>query len=139
MLRKSSAEQQEIERLKNKVEAANLAAQKARDQAVVADERTGGSFNPANLSFSWHCSGDDKLKPTNIFNNQDHTYIKLREDYIRGGDLPAVFNRSNSKDPELLNARMRYGYYIIDGRPTKLELTLGVGRDAQRVTCERDE
>jgi hypothetical protein len=41
-------------------------------------------------------------------------------------DAPAVFNVSNN-ETELLNSRLVNGYYIIDGKPAKLSLVLGVG------------
>jgi type IV secretion system protein VirB9 len=47
-----------------------------------------------------------------------------------------VFNVSNN-ETELLNSRLVNGYYIVDGKPSKLSLVLGVGASAQTVQCER--
>jgi type IV secretion system protein VirB9 len=47
-----------------------------------------------------------------------------------------VFNSSNN-ETELLNSRLVNGYYIIDGKPAKLSLVMGVGSSAQTIQCEK--
>ena len=47
-----------------------------------------------------------------------------------------MFNVSNN-ETELLNSRLVNGYYIIDGKPAKLSLVLGVGASAQTVQCQK--
>jgi hypothetical protein len=79
--------------------------------------------------------GEAAFKPTRVFANDTHTFIQLPPG-TSASDAPAVFNVSNN-ETELLNSRLVNGYYIIDGKPAKLSLVLGVGDSTQTVQCEK--
>lgn len=138
MTRDFSAEAQAAARQKAEFEASMAAMKLANDQAkaqrVVADKSV-GKLDPTTLDFEYSCVGDAAFKPTRIFTNDTHMFIQLPPS-VSAADAPAVFNTSNN-ETELLNARLVNGYYIIDGKPTKLSLVLGVGASAQTVKCEK--
>ncbi|MDI1245149.1 MAG: TrbG/VirB9 family P-type conjugative transfer protein, partial [Rhodoferax sp.] len=138
MTRDLSAEAQASARQKAEFEAsiaaAKLAAEQAKAQRVVAD-KSAGKLDPTTLDFAYSCTGDAAFKPARVFANDTHTFIQLPAGATTS-DAPAVFNVSNH-DTELLNSRLVNGYYIIDGKPAKLSLVLGVGDNAQTVKCEK--
>ena len=117
------------------LQAAKLATEQARAQRIVADKSMVGGLDPTTLDFNYSCEGEARFKPARVFSNDTHTFIQLPAD-AKTGDAPAVFNISNNQT-ELLNARLNNGYYIIDGKPEKLSLVLGVGNNAQAVKCEK--
>jgi type IV secretion system protein VirB9 len=117
------------------LQAAKLAAEQAKAQRIVADKSMVGGLDPTTLDFNYSCEGEARFKPARVFSNDTHTFIQLPAD-AKTGDAPAVFNISNNQT-ELLNARLNNGYYIIDGKPEKLSLVLGVGNNAQTVKCEK--
>lgn len=138
MTRDLSAEAQTSARQKAEfdatIAATKLAAEQARAQRVVADKSV-GKLDPTTLDFGYTCTGEAAFKPARVFANDTHTFIQLPPG-AAASDAPAVFNSSNN-ETELLNSRLVNGYYIIDGKPAKLSLVLGVGTSAQTVQCER--
>jgi P-type conjugative transfer protein TrbG len=138
MTRDLTAEAQASARQKAEFEAsiaaAKLATEQAKAQRVVADKSV-GKLDPTTLDFGYGCTGDAVFKPARVFANDTHTFIQLPPGAATR-DAPAVFNVSNN-ETELLNSRLVNGYYIIDGKPTKLSLVLGVGDSAQTVKCEK--
>lgn len=116
------------------IAATQLAAEQAQAQRVVADKAI-GKLDPTTLDFAYTCSGEAIFKPTRVFANDTHTFIQLPPGATTS-DAPAVFNVTH-QDTELLNSRLVNGYYIIDGKPAKLSLVLGVGHAAQTVLCEK--
>ena len=138
MTRDLSAEAQATARQKAEFEATvaatKLAAEQARAQRVVADKSV-GKLDPTTLDFGYTCTGDAAFKPARVFANDTHTFIQLPPG-ASASDAPAVFNSSNN-ETELLNSRLVNGYYIIDGKPAKLSLVLGVGTSAQTIQCEK--
>jgi len=138
MTRDLSAEAQASARQKAEFEATlaatKLAADQAKAQRVVADKSV-GKLDPTTLDFGYTCTGEAVFKPARVFANDTHTFIQLPPG-ASASDAPAVFNVSNN-ETELLNSRLVNGYYIIDGKPAKLSLVLGVGTSAQTVVCEK--
>ena len=72
--------------------------------------------------------------PVRVFAGGGHTYLQMPQS-MKFTDAPAVFNTSNGAT-ELMNSRLVHGYYVIDGLPSKFNLTLGVGKDARTVVCQ---
>ena len=138
MTRDLSAEAQASARQKAEFEATmaatKLAAEQAKAQRVVADKAV-GKLDPTTLDFAYTCTGEAAFKPARVFANDTHTFIQLPPG-AAASDAPAVFNSSNN-ETELLNSRLVNGYYIIDGKPAKLSLVLGVGASAQTIQCEK--
>jgi len=138
MTRDLSAEAQVSARQKVEFEATiaatKIAAEQAKSHRVVADKSV-GKLDPTTLDFGYTCTGEAALKPARVFANDTHTFIQLPPG-ASASDAPAVFNSSNN-ETELLNSRLVNGYYIIDGKPAKLSLVLGVGASAQTVKCEK--
>lgn len=138
MTRDLSAEAQAAARQKAELEASiaagKMAAEQAKAQRVVADKSV-GKMDPTTLDFGYTCTGEALFKPARVFANDTHTFIQLPPG-ATASDAPAVFNTSNN-ETELLNSRLVNGYFIIDGKPAKLSLILGVGDSAQTVKCEK--
>ena len=138
MTRDLSAEAQVSARQKVEFEATiaatKIAAEQAKSHRVVADKSV-GKLDPTTLDFGYTCTGEAAFKPARVFANDTHTFIQLPPG-ASASDAPAVFNSSNN-ETELLNSRLVNGYYIIDGKPAKLSLVLGVGASAQTVKCEK--
>jgi type IV secretion system protein VirB9 len=138
MTRDLSAEAQTSARQKAEfdatIAATKLAAEQAKAQRVVADKSV-GKLDPTTLDFGYTCTGEAAFKPARVFANDTHTFIQLPPS-ASASDAPAVFNVSNN-ETELLNSRLVNGYYIIDGKPAKLSLVLGVGASAQTVKCQK--
>ena len=138
MTRDLSAEAQTSARQKAEFEATmvatKIAAEQAKAQRVVADKSV-GKLDPTTLDFGYTCTGEAAFKPARVFANDTHTFIQLPPG-ASASDAPAVFNVSNN-ETELLNSRLVNGYYIIDGKPAKLSLVLGVGASAQTVKCQK--
>ncbi|MDE2252693.1 MAG: TrbG/VirB9 family P-type conjugative transfer protein [Betaproteobacteria bacterium] len=115
--------------------AAEKAKAEARKQAVVAPL---GDIDPAHLDFDFTCKAenghdDTSMLPVRVFAGGGHTYLQMPQS-MKFTDAPAVFNTSNG-NTELMNSRLVHGYYVIDGLPSKFNLTLGVGKDARTVVC----
>ena len=138
MTRDLSAEAQASARQKAELDASiaatKIAAEQAKAQRLVADKSV-GKLDPTTLDFGYSCTGEAAFKPTRVFANDTHTFIQLPPS-TSASDAPAVFNVSNN-ETELLNSRLVNGYYIIDGKPAKLSLVLGVGTSAQTVQCQK--
>lgn len=122
-------------------EAARMAAEmrvkalaEKRDQEVVSSFKPG--FDPAALDFGYRCKGNDAdILPSRVFASDTHTYLQMPTG-MKAKDAPAVFALRGDQT-ELLNMRVKGDYYVIDGKPAKLQLLVGVGRDQSAVTCER--
>ena len=138
MTRDLSAEAQASARQKAEfaatIAATKIAAEQAKAHRVVADKSV-SKLDPTILDFGYTCTGEAAFKPARVFANDTHTFIQLPPG-ASASDAPAVFNSSNN-ETELLNSRLVNGYYIIDGKPAKLSLVLGVGASAQTVKCEK--
>lgn len=122
-------------------EAAKVAAEmkvkalaEKRDQEVVGAFKPG--IDPAALDFSYRCKGNDAdILPSRVFASDTHTYLQMPAD-MKSKDAPAVFAMRGDQT-ELLNMRTKGDYYVIDGKPAKMQLLVGVGRGQSAVTCER--
>lgn len=113
-----------------KLAAQALAAKKADE--TIASFKPG--FDPAKLDFDYVCRGNDaRLLPSRVFASDTQTYFQMPAD-MRAGDAPAVF-ALRGEQTELVNMRVKGGYYIIDGKPAKMKLLVGVGDEQSAVTC----
>lgn len=105
-----------------------------RDHEVISSFKPG--FDPAALDFSYRCKGNDSdILPSRVFSSETHTYLQMPSD-MKAKDAPAVFALRGDQT-DLLNMRVKGDYYVIDGKPAKLQLLVGVGRGQSSVTCER--
>ena len=140
MTRDLSAQAQASARQQAELEASmaatKMAAEQAKAQRIVADQSV-GKLDPTTLDFGYTCNGEAAFKPTRVFANDTHTFIQMPPG-TSSSDAPAVFNVSNN-ETELLNSRLVNGYYIVDGKPAKLSLVLGVGDKAQTVQCQKSQ
>lgn len=77
------------------------------------------------LNFNYRLSGDKpNWKPVRVFDDGRQVYIQMPED-IEATNLPPLFVLGRNGDAELVNYRLRGGYYIVDHLFEAAELRLG--------------
>jgi type IV secretion system protein VirB9 len=77
--------------------------------------------------------GTAAWRPTWVANDGTHTYVKLPLDGTHT-DAPALFVQTAEGTAELVNFRVKGGYYIVDRVFEQAVLTRGTGRGKQTVT-----
>ena len=112
------------------IQAQAQAVQEGKDSAL-------GKLDPATLDYNYTCvntgKGDALFKPTRMFSGNGHIYLQMPDD-MKYHDAPAAFDETNDST-QLINSRLVRGYTILDGLPDKFKLVVGVGKEAQTVTC----
>lgn len=146
---RNHAQVAEMQRMRARLQAAEDAARKARDDAerrtaehrertVVAEMPA--TFDPTTLNFSMTCRPNSRpaasFVPSRIFSTATHTFIQLPEG-LEGKELPAIFRRAANGNMELLNSRRSGQFIVIDGTPDHISLALDVGFNARVVDCQR--
>ncbi len=92
------------------------------------------SITAVDLDFNYDIKGkSSSIKPEKVFNDGNHTYLKMRDD-IFAREVPILMVIGKNNEAELANYRVKNGYYIIDRLFEKAELILGVGREQEKVT-----
>ena len=116
--------------------AAKKAAAKQRaDDETVAELP---SLTAAKLDFNWEFAchagffGDcNSITPDRVFDDGKHTYLLMPKVADTTG-LPTVLADNTLGKPSIINFRVKDGYYIIDGVPSKIELIAGNGTGSNR-------
>lgn len=136
MMRVEQSAVANAEAIRVSAEMAAKAAAAKRDQEVVGAFKVGAGSDPANLDFDYTCRGKDAdLLPSRVFASDTHTYLQMPSG-MNAKDAPAVFALRGDQT-ELLNMRVKGDYYVIDGKPDKMQLLVGVGKNQSSATCER--
>lgn len=65
---------------------------------------------PGEIRFSYKLRGDDKVRPSELFDDGSKTWISFADHQ----PLPAVFAIGPSGDEQVVNGYMRQGYFVID-------------------------
>ena len=86
-----------------------------------------GSASLDELHFDYEVTGDPALVGAveRVFDDGVHTYVKLRREAVRGGEVPVLYVVGPAGDREVLNYAYRGGYYVTDRAFTEAELVLG--------------
>ena len=112
--------------------AARSAAAKRAEQTIASFKP---GFDPAKLDFSYICKGNNsRLLPSRVFASETHTYFQMPAE-MKSQDAPAIF-ALRGETTELVNMRVKGDYYVVDGKPAKMKLLVGVGSNQSAVTCE---
>jgi len=152
MLRTSNTQALEVERLQARLKAAEAAARVAseaaaaraaehRERTIVAESTPLAALDPTQLDFNYRCtpasaaarSMPRDLMPTRVFGSATHTFVQLAPGV---SEMPAVFSRGADGSHQLVNTRRSGDFVIVDGRPERLALVLGVGHNARVVHCD---
>ena len=95
------------------------------------------SITAVNLDFNYTIKGNGKhITPEKVFNDGKHVYIKMKED-ISSKEMPVLMIVGKNNQAELVNYRVKNGYYIVDRLFDKAELILGVGRNQEKIIITR--
>lgn len=152
MLRTANTQALEVERLQARLKAAEAAARVAseaaaaraaehRERTVAAESTPLAALDPTQLDFNYRCtpasaaarSMPRDLMPTRVFGSATHTFVQLAPGV---SEMPAVFSRGADGSHQLVNTRRSGDFVIVDGRPERLALALGVGHNARVVHCD---
>ncbi|MGH8431340.1 MAG: P-type conjugative transfer protein TrbG, partial [Solimonas sp.] len=115
------------------------AAQKeaeAEDQRKVTDMPM---LRPDQLNFKYQVEGDSRLAwyPVRAFDDGTRVYIQMNPG-MRSSEAPALVLVGKDGNSELVNYRVKGGYYIVDKLFDRAALILGVGRDQTKVEITKD-
>lgn len=104
-----------------------LAGLASRNDRAIAREAGSveRSLTLEGLNFDYRLSGDDPdWKPIRVFDDGKQVFIQMPET-IAASDLPPLFVLGKHGDAELVNYRVRGGYYVVDRLFRAAELRLG--------------
>lgn len=84
----------------------------------------------------YRVDGQAPFRPTNVFNDQKHTFIYVPENL---SDAPVLYQVGPDSLDSLVNYRVRDNVYMADGTPDKLVLVTGgsLGKTETRVVITR--
>jgi type IV secretion system protein TrbG len=106
--------------------------QRARTAAPISD-----GISVDELNFGYRLTGDSpSWKPVRVFDDGAKVYIQFPSD-IGQGELPPLFVLGSGGDAQLVNYRVRSGYYIVDRLFDQAELRLGDANTSKVVRVRR--
>lgn len=115
---------------------ASYQAQIQKEESPVIDRP---AVSVDQLDFDYHLeieSGDGRFKPIRVFNDGQKTFIQLPSS-MSADEAPAFFVIGSDGKEQLVNYRIRDGYYVIDKVFTRGALVAGVGDEQERITIDR--
>jgi len=81
-------------------------------------------------------SGDGRFKPIRVFNDGQKTFIQMPYS-MSANEAPVFFVIGADDKEQLVNYRIRDGYYVIDKVFARGALVAGVGDEQERITIDR--
>ena len=106
--------------------------QRARAAMPISD-----GISVDDLNFGYRVNGaSPRWKPVRVFDDGAKVYIQFPSE-VGQGELPPLFVLGNSGDAQLVNYRVRAGYYIVDRLFDQAELRLGDAKTSQVVRIRR--
>lgn len=113
----------------------------AAQEKKVADETVADlpPLTAANMHFDYSVTSkasDSSLNPVRIFDDGQHVYIQMPAS-MSTASAPALLAMDANGDTQIVNYRLKDGYYIVDRLFTKAELIVGVGDSQQKVVIEK--
>ena len=109
------------------------AAMEQEDSLVTAQLPT---LSVDKLNFGYEIEGDYPHKPVRIFDDKEKTYIQMSLEF-RSQEAPVLVLIGSDRKEQLVNYRLKNGYYIVDKIFSKAALLVGVGSNQQRVVITR--
>lgn len=86
----------------------------------------GVSLTDLNFNYTWESSDDFGWEPIEVFDDGQHTYIKVPGS--ASAERPMLFDVSRAGEPEMVNYAIRNNTYITDRVLKKAILTIGVDK-----------
>lgn len=114
----------------------NQNVEQSDDISDVYSDSTSSNINLMSLNFNYSISNtlfsSPSWKPTQVFDDGTHTYIKFPPT-ISNEDMPALFIQ-NGSTKELVNYRSKPPYFVVDKIFNQAILVLGVGSSQTSIT-----
>jgi type IV secretion system protein TrbG len=113
------------------------AAHMARAAALRKAAQQEADPSPDQLDFNYKVTGPDVIwKPTQVFSDRSHTYIRFSDSAAQAGDLPALFS-GDGKNEQVVNYQTRgNNLYVADRVLTDAALAEGSGSNRTVVRIE---
>ncbi|WP_404995457.1 P-type conjugative transfer protein TrbG [Cupriavidus pauculus] len=113
----------------------------ARKEAQDEDQRKVSDMpllRPDQLNFKYTIDGDNRLAwyPIRAFDDGSRVYIQMNPG-MNSSEAPALVLIGKDGNSELVNYRVKSGYYIVDKLFDKAALIVGVGRDQTKVEISK--
>ncbi len=116
---------------------ASYQSQVQKEETPVID-RPSVSVDQLDFAYSIEVdSGDGRFKPVRVFNDGQKTFIQLPS-FMSADEAPAFFVIGTDGKEQLVNYRIRDGYYVIDKVFANGALVAGVGDEQERITIARN-
>jgi type IV secretion system protein VirB9 len=97
----------------------------------------GQPVDMSNLNFHYTIKGKASWKPVMVYDDGLKLYIRLPES-ARRGEVPALLVQQG-KENTLVNYRLKYNTFEVDGLFDHVILITGVGRKQQKIDITRDK
>jgi type IV secretion system protein VirB9 len=97
----------------------------------------GQPVDMSNLNFSYQVKGKAAWKPVMVYDDGLKMYLRLPE-AARRGEVPALLVRQNGEDT-LVNYRLKYNTFEVDGLFEHVVLITGVGGKQQIIDIVKDK
>lgn len=88
------------------------------------------------LNFNYNIEGDYAHRPVRVFDDSDKTYIQMGLDF-RTQEAPVLVLIGKDGKEQLVNYRLKNGYFMVDKVFNKAALLVGVGGNQQKVVISR--
>jgi type IV secretion system protein VirB9 len=97
----------------------------------------GRAADMSNLNFHYSVKGKSAWKPVMVYDDGLKMYIRLPE-AARRNEVPALLVKQGKEDT-LVNYRLRYNTFEVDGIFDHVILIAGVGRKQEKIDITRDK
>jgi P-type conjugative transfer protein TrbG len=106
----------------------------AKEESLVTAQLPAMSVDK--LNFNYAIEGDHPHRPVRVFDDSDKTYVQMGADF-RTQEAPVLVLIGEDGKEQLVNYRLKNGYYIVDKIFAKAAMIIGVGGDQKKVTITR--
>ncbi|MDO5693672.1 MAG: P-type conjugative transfer protein TrbG [Pseudomonadota bacterium] len=106
----------------------------AKEDAIVTADLP--SVGVERLNFNYSLDGDYPHRPVRVFDDGDKTYIQMGVDF-RTQEAPVLVLIGSDGKEQLVNYRLKNGYFMVDKIFEKAALLVGVGGNQQKVVISR--
>lgn len=106
----------------------------AKEESMVTAQLP--SMSVDKLNFNYDIDGDHPHRPVRVFDDTDKTYVQMGIGF-RSQEAPVLVLIGDDGKEQLVNYRLKNGYYIVDKIFKKAAMIVGVGGDQQKVTITR--
>lgn len=104
-----------------------------REMSRIADLAPGAVES---MNFDYEVKGDEKIRPTQVFDDGSKTYIRMNPD-AKAREAPVLVVIGADGKAEMLNYRVRGDMYIADRLFDRAQLVLGAGKKSLKAEIHR--